>query len=248
MRLRLPLLVSTTFAAVLIAGAATAEEPASSDAPAATEPAKPTLAQDMRSHFAMATGARDAVIQGDLAGARVWAQGLAESEAPANMPRKWRPLYAEMQVAASAVTRADSLEAAGPAVGRLGLTCSECHDFTGGGPKAQVLPLPPQEFPKGEGLDMALHNWTSNWMWIGLLSDDSTSWNRGAKALEAAPFHDRPEVPMTEKGVAQLEQLVHIIPTLDDNIDRATMAQRYGELITACAICHSKMAEHGLRE
>ena len=111
-----------------------------------------------------------------------------------------------------------------------------------------TLPLPPQKFPEGPGLDMALHNWTSNWMWIGLLANDVESWKRGAQALEHAPFHERPDVPMDEKGVAQLEQLVHIIPSLDEELDRATMALRYGELITACALCHTKMVDHGLRQ
>lgn len=214
--------------------------------PAPTEGTTP-LAAEMQNHWTVATGARDAVIHGDLAGAHVIARGLATRPAPEALPDPWRPLYAEMQAAADKIAVSDSIEAAAAAVGTLGLTCAECHDFTGGGPKKLVLPMPPPKLPEGAS-DMPLHLWAVDWLWVGLVSKDAESWKRGAEALEHAPFAERPNAPRSDVGLTAMEHLAHLLPSTAMGDDRALMAQRFGETITACALCHGEVSDAGLKQ
>lgn len=207
----------------------------------------PTLQSEMQTHWDFATAARDAVIHGDLAAARLWGRGLAERDAPRQLPRRWRPLYADMQAAADNVGRASDLAEAGAAVAQLGLTCAECHDFTGGGPKRHVIRIPQPILPEDAG-DMPLHRWAVDWLWVGLVSDSPSAWTEGAKALEQAEFGERPDAPQSSVGLTQMEQLVHVLPSLADAEDRADQAERFGQTLTACAMCHGVVQEAGLKE
>lgn len=201
------------------------------------------LATDMQTHWTFATNARDGVIHTDLATARLWGRGLAEAPQPESLPTKWRPMYAEMQAAATKVAQAPDLASAAAAVGKLGLTCAECHDFTGGGPGHLVLPMPEPKFDASKG-DMPLHKWATEWLWVGLVSSDQASWDRGAKALLESPFEPHQGVTPEDE---QMEHVTHIVASLAEKSDRASQSQRFGEVITACAVCHTDAQKTGLK-
>ncbi len=201
---------------------------------AADTPAPTPLKEEMQTHWTHVTHARDGVVEGDLAEVKKWAAAMAVLEAPAKLPAPWRPMYADMQAAAGRVAAAEDLPKAAEQVGALALTCAECHDFTGGGPGHLVLPMPEQDFGKDE---MALHQWASDWLWIGLISNSTEAWQRGADALQKQPFKHFEKAPAAEAEV--LEQTVHIVASLAEVGDRASQAGAYGRLITACATCHA---------
>lgn len=247
--MRLPVLPTTvTLALALGCGDATppvaAAEPAPPAAPEpAPAPATPTVQAEMQTHYTLATHARDAVIHADLAGARLWGRGIAEQPLPEGLPTEARPLFAELQAAATALSEAPDLDTAGKRVGDLALTCAECHEFTGGGPKHLALPLPPQDF--GGGSEMAMHLWSTEWLWFGLIANDTAAWSRGAKALEEQPFQHFPHVE--KKDADQMDQLVHLVASLAKPGDRADQALRFGQTITACALCHVDATKSGVK-
>lgn len=247
--MRLPSSAPLALALALGCGAPTQQLPSPDPVPAAAQTPPPAAAPstplqtEMQTHYSFATNARDAVIHADLAGARLWGRGLAEQPAPEGLPPHLRPLLAEMQTAAVALSEAPDLDAAGKRVGDLALSCAECHEFSGGGPKVLALPIPPQDF-RG-GTEMAMHKWSTEWLWFGLIANDTEAWSRGAKALEEQPFQQFPHVE--KKDADQMDQLVHLVASLAKPGDRADQALRFGQTITACAMCHVDATKSGVK-
>lgn len=218
-------------------------KPKTEEKPAATDTPAP-LSTDMQTHWTFATNARDGVVHADLATARLWGRGMAEMPQPESLPTNWRPMWAEMTAAATKVSESADLEAAGARVGALALTCAECHSFTGGGPGHLILPLPEPKFNTTQS-DMALHKWAAEWMWVGLIANDAEAWKRGADALIEEPFKTFEQVP--KKDANQMEHVVHIVASLAEPGERAEQAERYGQLITACALCHTDAQKGGVK-
>jgi len=212
--------------------------------PVYTEP--PSTAKEMRNHWSLATGARDAVIHGDLAGARVLATGLAEHRQPGTIPRKSRPLYAQMQVAALELSRAADLQSAGEAVGVLGATCGECHSFTGGGPRHHALPEPPAEVMPMPG-DMKLHQYGADMLWLSLVTANPDAWTKGAEALANATFDHNQPGRLGSVDLRAMEHIAHLVPALADTYETSDMATRFGQTLTACAMCHNEAEAYGLK-
>ena len=204
-----------------------------------------TTAQ-MRNHWTQATAARDSVIHGDLAGARLMGASLSERQAPDTIPRKSRPLYAKMQVAALALSEATELQQAGAAVGALGLTCGECHSFTGGGPLHVALPDPP---PMSGPLpsDMALHQYSVDMLWLGLVADYPAAWKRGAEALANSTFDHNQPGRLGSVDLRAMEHITHLVPALANADEPADIAERFGQTITACAMCHGEVQDLGIK-
>jgi len=203
------------------------------------------LAAEMRHHWFIATNARNAVVEGDLARARIWGAELSQQTPPTTLHRRARPLYAELQVAALALSRASDLVEAGKAMGIVGESCARCHRFTGGGPRYVGLPVPPQSRP--ESSDMELHVWGAEMLWLGLVTDNSQLWQSAADTLWRSPLTERPAKPRTDLNLAAMEQLTHLLPSLADTEDLSDMATRYGETISTCGLCHIQAEDAGLK-
>lgn len=202
------------------------------------DPAPPVV-EEMHQRFQAVTASRDAVINGDLAGAKQNATTLLDLGADTSLPETWRPYLAHLNTAAQQLHDAADLPAAGAGVANVAAACAECHEATDKGPKLEHRDaVPPQVW--SEGQNMPLHKWSVDWMWLGLLANDDPSWSRGAAELDKMPL-----VPKFEgappNGMRELEQGVYVIAgrarTVDDPSERAEL---YGQLITTCSQCHTQ--------
>lgn len=206
-----------------------------------------TLAAEMHQHWRVVEQARQSLLQGDVGGAAAMGRELAKDGSPRGLPSELRPLYAELKAAAKDLSKANELEGASLALGRLGLTCAECHSFTGEGPRNAQIPTPSAALPDGSP-DMALHGWAASWLWVALISNDGDAWSKGADALAAAEFGERPDVPRDgAQNVTALEHQAHLVPSMADPADREEMALRYGQMLNACSTCHSVSQDAGAK-
>jgi cytochrome c553 len=201
--------------------------------------ATPPVVSEMHDRFATLTAARDAVIRGDLEGAKREARWLTDLGAETDLPKTWRPYLANLNESSQLLAGSADLAAASKGVANAALACAECHAATGGGPSTDGQEgIPPQKWAPGQ--NMPLHRWAVDWMWVGLLTSDTQAWTRGASELD-----DQPLVPkfdgVADGGARELEQLVYVLAgkalTTTDPTDRAALL---GDLVATCAQCHAK--------
>ncbi|MFT4627272.1 MAG: hypothetical protein ACI8PZ_005954 [Myxococcota bacterium] len=209
-----------------------------------TAPEAASTHASMQEHYALVTVARDAVVRGDLTLAREAGASLAAQEAPPQ-PDGWKPLdlegaaphHAALRREAQAVADATNLATAGRAVARAAGACGSCHTAEQTGPERLLVNLPPQEW--GEDDHMQLHQWASDWMWLGIVSGSDPAWKKGASELAEAPISPRWEFNTDQAGFRELEQLVRLIGskatepmTVDEKV------ALYGDFVGVCAQCH----------
>lgn len=202
-------------------------------------PVAPPVVDEMHRRYGALTSARDAVIDGDLAKVKVHAAVLLELGSETSLPDAWRPYVARVNETSQKLAAAPDLAGAALGVANVASACAECHDALDGGPKLDHRDaVPPQTW--SEGQNMPLHKWSADWLWLGLLSNDDPSWNRGAGELDKMPL-----VPKFEQappnGMRELEQGVYVIAgrarTVDDPTERAEL---YGQLLATCSQCHTQ--------
>jgi cytochrome c553 len=201
-----------------------------------TVAATPPVASEMHTRFELATRARDGVVAGDLDAVRAAGRELADLEPPAGLPEPWRPWVAEVKVKAESLARSADLVKASGHVANLTLACAACHQAMDGGPSLKDGDVPAQTWRPGD--NMALHSWSSNWMWLGLITGDEGVWVKGAKELSSAPL-----VPRFEGEAEALKAKEQVLYSLADKatkpLSESERAELYGAFIGACSGCHS---------
>lgn len=203
----------------------------------AAEPAPPVVSA-MHGRFAALMSARDAIVQGKLADAKSAIGPLTAPDPTEGFPTEWRPRVLRVEGAAQEVARAKDLAAAADGLARTAAACAECHDATGGGPKLLGTPdLPAPQWDPGQ--NMPLHQWASDWMFVGLLANSDEAWQRGAEELDARPLALRFDQAPPTSGQRELEQLVYVLANKALTTDApAARAELYGDLLGTCAQCH----------
>jgi cytochrome c553 len=204
----------------------------------ATAAPTPPVVDEMHKRFDALTTARDAIIQGKLDDAKAAIGPLTKPDASEAFPPEWRSWVAAVEVKAQAVAQAKDLQTASTAIAQVALACAQCHDANDGGPlKSDAPDVPSQTWSPGQ--NMPLHRWASDWMWTGLLANDSGAWNRGADELDNQPLALRFDKAPPSSGQRELEQLVYLIAnkalTTDAPTERAAL---YGNLLGTCTQCH----------
>jgi cytochrome c553 len=225
--------------------ATNATPPAAELTPAKLEPEKVSVltqaerdvTKHMPQHFVYAHDVVDAIIDGDLERAQTVAKKVADHRTN-SMPADWWPYVRDMRAAAQAIERADSLEAAGAASGRLVLACGNCHSFLGGGPIVPPVPVPDRD---SAGC-MLQHRWATERLWLGLAVPSEDAWKQGAdvfkqttgcpEALSGGPSD--PSI-FAEAARAMREQSAsaHSAATLEKR------ASLYGRMLATCGTCHT---------
>lgn len=199
--------------------------------------AGPPVASEMHERFGLLTQARDHVIRGDLAAAKAAGAELAAVEAPRRLPRAWRTWIKQMDAQATSIAEAPDLLNAALMVGQAGATCGGCHTDNRGGPSLEGADgIPAQAWQPG--MNMPLHKWAVDWMWLGLVAQDTDAWRRGAEELDSQPLTYRFEGAAPPGHKPQLEQLVYVVAEKALDAPVTERGALMGQLLATCAECH----------
>ena len=191
--------------------------------PAWAGPFGAELTEHMEGHFASATDAAWYVALDNMDQVHRAAKEL-DHEAPAAMPRSWRPYNRAMRVAARDVARASDVAEASKAVAALGQTCAACHRGVEEGPR-----LSPEETkmqvltPRGE------HALAPYWLWVGIVMSSDDAWANGAQAMVGSP---------AKAGTAPFAEAYDQLAARTHTVPEAERAGLWAEIIASCAACH----------
>lgn len=243
----------------LLAGCTTGapSEPAAADPASGEErpPAETPVAEDegqtdpigayMAQHFAVATFARDAIINGELDVAREPLMRLAEYDYAAVAPGGWLTWIAQLQQAARLTAEADSLDLAASGVATLARVCGECHAAMKAGPDFSTAPHG-ESGPSRDSMPsrMYRHMWAADRMWEGLTGPSEEAWHAGAEVLARAP--EAPPVtepPLPEAFVALLAEVRELGQRALEADTLAKRADLYAPFLASCAGCHAHATE-----
>ena len=198
----------------------------------------PELLSQMQHHFSQLGLIHEALIRGDLPGAREPARQLAASELPQNVTVSMAPFLAAMRLGAKRAAEAQELTAVAAATTSMLITCGDCHRTAGTMP----VPLTPKRPPVG-GLvgHMLEHQRGVDEMLEGLFIPSESQWLRGATRFAAASLQPQslprdakltPEVRKAEEGAHQLALRAAAAETWKER------GEIYVQMLATCASCH----------
>lgn len=222
---------------------------AGADEGAAEQPAPPSdgsqtapdVVWHMRASFWDTLRARDALIEGDLAGAKRAAVHLAEADYDQMLPAEWKHWVAGLQQQAAALNLAANLEEAGQALGRMALVCGECHELHDKGPEQpRAKPLPWEDPPDALDERMHRHQLGVVQMWDGLVLPSEEAWRSGTVTITRAPLRapEQAQEPVDSALQAQIEAVRELARQARRVETYEERGRVYGELIARCASCH----------
>jgi len=224
--------------AVLGADGPARQAPPPSPPPARTLAGDAILAARMRGHFDQAFRATDAVIRGDLAGAREPARWITEHP-PDRVPPLDTRYVGEIQQAAARTATATDLDGAAASAASMLATCGDCHRASG----ARPSPPPPLGTSVGGIVGhMVAHQQAVDLMAQGLVIPSARAWEDGAARLAVAPLRPAQAPPDKKLRAAVLaaEQRTHALAERARTAASATArATVFAEVIAGCASCHS---------
>jgi len=205
------------------------------------EPAgtKSATASHMDHHFELVTAVHDAVIRGDLPGARNHARALANRPDPAGMPASAEPYLVGLRRAAGRAANADRPDDVAAASAAMLAACGDCHRAAGTMPA-----MPPPAAPGVGGLvgHMLEHKRAADLMVQGLTVPSASLWQEGVQALDRAPLR-RGDLPYDRKltrAIAAEEKRVHeLVARAREAADQRSRIYVYSELMQSCGACHA---------
>jgi cytochrome c553 len=196
-----------------------------------------TPAAGMAPHFQDVTAVHEAVIRGDLEGARIAAAALAKRDvtgSPATAANR-----DALKSLAGRVAASPDLAAAAAATGLMLGACGDCHRASGAMPVPSVPDRPALGQTVGHMLD---HQRAADQLMQGLVVPSSTLWNQGAQTLRTAPLSTGklPKDPKLTSDIAAGEQRIHqLADQAAGTSEPQARATIYGQMLGACANCHA---------
>jgi hypothetical protein len=202
-------------------------------------PAVVLVASTMPAHFSRVHTVNEAVIRGDLNGAREAAAWIAEHQTAEGLPAAAHPYLDHVRRAARDVAAAADLRTASLATARLAVACGDCHAALG------VRPSPAFTSPPvigGVAGHMLVHQRAVELMFQGLVTPSTSMWTTGANLLRTAPL--RPgRLPHDARLTAEIrthELRVHALAESARYLaEPAARASLYAPIIAGCAACHT---------
>lgn len=195
----------------------------------------------MQRSFWTAVRARDALIEGDLAGAKASARLLAKEDFGRAFPEDWRHWVGQMQQAADDLSLAGTLDEAAASLGAIGVACGNCHWAQRTGPgEGGVTALPWNESPDELSERMLRHQTGAEQLWTGLIVPSEDDWRTGTRTLTRAPLEapERDGRPVGEAAHAQIGRIRGLAVRARTASSYEERGEVYGELIATCAHCH----------
>jgi len=198
----------------------------------------PTQAH-MYAHFDQTQAVHDALVRGNMEGAKAGALWLATHQDTRRLPEGSDRYSAIMREQATQVSKASGLQDAAMAAALMASACGDCHREYSVAPRF-LMGAPP---PGGSGAkaEMALHVWASERMWNGLVGPDDFAWSSGAAALKTGWLSPQEVVtdPTTGEKVRQLVRQVYDLGTQAEQAsDPHARAGVYGNFLATCIDCH----------
>lgn len=211
--------------------------PADSPPPGTDALAEAQVESHMLDHFADATLAQTALINGDIHSLRKHARSLASHTPVANLPVGGAPFVARFQeLAGKAATASDRQQIATALAGMAG-QCGACHSHFN-----VMTGIPVQtEMPDTSGAaGMAGHIWAADRLWEGLIAPSDEAWMQGAITLRHAPLTLPAKIADVDpEMIAPLRgQIRDIGQAAQRTFDRDEQVSLYGRLLPLCAACH----------
>jgi hypothetical protein len=202
------------------------------------EAAEATIRASMQGHEKHGDAMRDAMVRGDLDGAKAEAKLRAELRLAGPTSGLFRHLLDAMKDAAARASGANDLKDAGRDVGIVAKTCGDCHHVFG---RPGMIVGQPAAPASGVRASMQRHQWAAEQMWEGLVVPSDDAWNAGALALADAPL--APEALTPGKSpvprLGELAQTVHDLGRQAAAVERVDVrADLYGQIQATCADCH----------
>lgn len=198
-------------------------------------------AAHMEANFLQAERARDALVFGRLQDARSHARALRDRDQAAAFPGTQRHFLEAMRQHADEVVLAGGLMDAGLAIGRLGVTCGNCHHQSKAGPQAEpVTALPWKAPPEPVMARMLRHDIGVLQMWQGLTAPSDKAWHQGAITLTRAPLEAPQDAgeDVGDRAHAAMERIRELARAARVATTHAERGDIYGGLIAECAACH----------
>jgi mono/diheme cytochrome c family protein len=196
-----------------------------------------TLKGHMDEHFAHVRDIQDAVVRGDLEGAKASAKWIADHQEAAGLPAGAEVHLTAMKSSASAVATAPDTRLAAEGAASLVAACGDCHaalKVTGTMPSAVVVTTAP---PAGKGAHMAEHQHAVNLLYRGLVGPSEADWKKGAEALKGSPLGAE-TLPEAKDALAAEKKVHELAAKAAGARDRSARVAAYGEVIGSCASCH----------
>lgn len=202
--------------------------------------APPRAAAPTVTHYEGVDALQRALIGGDLSGTRAQALRVAASPPVAGLPDYAAQYVTAMQSYATAVAEAPDIPEAAVATARMGAMCGVCHAAVERGPRTTVTAGPmPSDSVRSQ---MALHLWSLQRMWDGLVIPSDRAWTHGALGLNSAPHYQHHVARNGVSGEAADTLAARLFAlgqraALAGHNDRVTI---YGEFLATCASCHQR--------
>lgn len=236
-----PALIALVFAVVsLAAGCGRDTAPADTAAAAPPAPASGDVVKHMHEHLAKVQDVHQAVVRGDLDGAKTAAGWFANHEELPGMPDKAQAVPA-MKRAAREVAESKDLKTAGDATAAMAAACGSCHRAAGATPTFPAAAAPPKA-ANPTARRMMEHQRAVDMLYQGLVGPSDELWARGAETLKASPLEGDTFPAATrlskEALAAQVETHEVALKAAGAKVTEER-ADAYGDLIAGCATCHS---------
>jgi len=220
---------------------ALSSRPPATEQPDPEPPAAPSqsIIQAMHKNLGGTTAMHDAVVRGDLAGARQAANAVATSPRIDQIPEPWLEYQVAMRLEAAKYREVESLPEAATGVVALLDRCAACHSFLALGPSFYAS-RPPVD--KGDlASHMAVHAWAVDLMYKGLVAPDPKLYARGAVTLGEEETHVAKSAS-TDPEIVALAEAVHAIGAAAAGADTPEeRAEGYAKVLGTCAQCHTKL-------
>ncbi len=211
----------------------------------AHQPATPVAS--MWQHYQRVGEIHYAVVQGNLEEARATADWFIGRESAPNLPTGSERFASQMRTYARDIVEANSMEEVATATANMGRTCGQCHQTYGRGP---VLRIGSVEDLGDDMAEMTRHKWASDRMWDGLIGPSDSSWTTGTREWSSSSMlpgevREQNDVGGELHGLeAQLHRLGQQAAAEETLQGRAAI---YGEMMAACAGCHTRIRGRGDR-
>jgi hypothetical protein len=202
-------------------------------------PSLPDRASAMRYHFLDVSAIHEAVIRGDLTGAREAAQTLTIMPVPRDTLADGVPFVMAITTMAARVREARDLTEAAGATALMLRQCAECHQALRVRPTPAVVQRPDLGGIVGHMLE---HQRAVDALLRGLIIPSAAEWREGAERLKGAPLHPSYLLPDPNwtRFRRQADERVHQIAERAQRASNPILRGAvYADLLTTCADCHS---------
>jgi hypothetical protein len=205
------------------------------------ETSEAAVRASMQGHDKHGDAMRDAMVRGDLDGARGEAKVLAEMRVAGPTSGLFRHLLGAMKDAAAQAAGASDLKGAGHDVAMVAKTCGDCHQAFG---RPGTIVGQPAAPASGVRASMQRHQWAAEQLWEGIVVPSDEAWSAGALALADAPLAPEELTPGKSPAprVGELAQTVHDLGRRAGAVERVDVrADLYGQMLGTCADCHRRL-------